>query len=197
MVSPGAYSMQGPLVTKHRRIIQGLLLVILIIGGNWATNRVRDRMPDGFVYRSRLEFLGLPLVDMKFFNQAQLRDLERRGVIPGLKPLTARGWIAGGLCAVGGLVAFGVLTVAPIAVGVGAFGLCAVGTLAVGLVVGLGVCGLGGYLGVGVMGLGLVKSSSHGTSVWSSLHPPGPDPLGPPPTGTDRGAEGPRREGES
>src|SRR5207253_905933 len=95
---------------------------------------------------------------------AQIGDLERRGALPVLKPLTARGWIAGGLCTVGGLVAFGVLTVAPVAVGVGAFGILAAGVLAVGLVVGAGVCGLGGFLGTGVMGLGLLKSSSAGTS---------------------------------
>jgi hypothetical protein len=83
-------------MTKHRRIIKGLLLAILIVGANWAANLVGARLADGMVYRSRIEFLGLPLVDIRFFNGAQIQDLERRGALPGLKALTARGWIAGG-----------------------------------------------------------------------------------------------------
>jgi hypothetical protein len=151
-------------MTKQRAIITGLLLAILTVGWSWAMDWVGGRMASGLVYRSRLEFLGWPLVDIKFFNEAQLHNLERQGLIPGIKPLTAKGWIAGGQCAVGGLVAFGILTVAPIALGVGAFGLLAVGVLAVGFVLGVGVCGLGGYSGVGVVGLGLIKSSSAGSS---------------------------------
>src|SRR5262249_28286290 len=92
---PGFSSMRSAPTTKSRRIIKVLLLVIVITGSNCVMDRIADRMANGLVYRSRQEFLGLPLVDIKFFNEAQLRELEGRGVIPGLKPLTARGWIAG------------------------------------------------------------------------------------------------------
>src|SRR5262249_42932275 len=103
----------------------------------------------------------------------QLQDLARRGVIPGMDPPIARGWIAGGPCAVGGFVAFGILTFAPIALGVGAFGFCSIGVLAVGLGAGVGVLGLGGYVGVGVKGLGLIKSRSTGTPTFGTA--PGKD----------------------
>jgi RNA polymerase sigma factor (sigma-70 family) len=72
-------------------------------------------------YRSRISFLGLPLVNLQFGNETKNMD-------------TVRGWIAGGGRAIGGLFAFGPgVTIAPIAISCGpAIGLLAVGPFALG-----------------------------------------------------------------
>lgn len=152
------------MASSRRKIKRLLVWLIPILGGIGVGNWQASLQAHGFVYQSNVRLLGMPLIDVKFLTEAQLRVLERRGLVAGMEAVTAKGWIAIGMCAVGGLVSFGVVSVAPVAVGVGAFGLYAAGVLAVGLFVGDGVCGLGGYLGRGVMGLGLVKSSSFGVS---------------------------------
>jgi RNA polymerase sigma factor (sigma-70 family) len=82
-----------------------------------------------FVYRSRISFLGLPLVNLQFTRN-------------NWKP--AHGWIAGGSRAIGGLFAFGGVAIAPVAFGSQAFGVIAVGGYAVGLFAG-GCYALGAF----------------------------------------------------
>lgn len=81
------------------------------------------RWRHGFSYRSRISFLGLPLVNLHFVGD-EMKKQE-----------TVRGWIAGGGRPIGGLFAFGPgVAIAPIAISMGSFaiGLLAVGPLALG-----------------------------------------------------------------
>lgn len=98
-----------------------------------------------FEYRSATVFLGLPLV--------HLRVGDRFDVLQ--KPVKA--WIAMGNYAIGGLLAFGGVVVAPIGIGFCAFGLIPFAGIAVGLV-SLGGLALGGWtygaLAIGWQSLG-------------------------------------------
>jgi len=81
------------------------------------------RLRHDFSYRSRISFLGLPLVNLQFAGD-ELKEQE-----------TVRGWIAGGGRPIGGLFAFGPgVAIAPIAISMGSFaiGLLAVSPLALG-----------------------------------------------------------------
>ena len=79
------------------------------------------RMRSGLSYRSRISFLGLPLVNMQFGDETTKLD-------------TVRGWIAGGGRAIGGLFAFGPgVAIAPIAISAGfSISLLAIGPFALG-----------------------------------------------------------------
>lgn len=77
-------------------------------------------------YRSRSEFLGLPLVHISIWNSA-----------PKRRPIKA--WIAVGDVAFGGLIAGGGVAIAPVS-----FGGCAIGLLTLGGL-GIGLATLGGF----------------------------------------------------
>ena len=92
------------------------------------------KMRVSFSYRSRISFLGLPLVNLQFVD-----DKTK-------KQETVRGWIAGGGRAIGGLFAFSHgVAIAPFAIGSVAVGGVAVGGLAVGLFA-VGPFALGGLV---------------------------------------------------
>jgi RNA polymerase sigma factor (sigma-70 family) len=75
-----------------------------------------------FEYRSRLSFLGLPLLHVRLGDRFDLL----RGPV--------KAWIAfGGIHAVGGLFASGALAVAPISIGLCAIGLIPIGGITLGL----------------------------------------------------------------
>ncbi len=110
----------------RRRYLGGLLAQ----GGGGALPKA------AWEYRSRLSFLGLPLVHIRLDDQF---DLLRGPVM---------GWIAiGGNYAVGGLFAFGGLAIAPVSLGGVAIGLFPLGGIAVGL-------GALGALSIGVVAYG-------------------------------------------
>ncbi|HVW22066.1 MAG TPA: RNA polymerase sigma factor [Opitutaceae bacterium] len=91
--------------------------------------------PVAFEYRSAAAFLGLPLVHVRFCRRGAGR---RRPV---------RAWIALGDIALGGLVAFGGVAVAPFALGMLGVGLVSWGC------VGVGLCAIGGLaFGAGACG---------------------------------------------
>ena len=83
-------------------------------------------------YRSRAEFLGLPLVHARIGG----------GMLTQKEPVKA--WIAVGDTAIGGLFAFGGLAIAPVSIGGCAFGLVPFGGMAVG-VLPLGGLAIGGW----------------------------------------------------
>lgn len=91
-------------------------------------------------YRSRLTFLGVPLVHARFSTPDD-----------GERPVF--GWIAGGDRAYGLLIAWGGYAVAPISIGAVAVGFLAIGTLSVG-VISLGTVALGA-LAIGCMSVGV------------------------------------------
>jgi RNA polymerase sigma factor (sigma-70 family) len=96
-------------------------------------NRVRRWLSrwEGRQYRSRITFLGLPLIHVNFGDPSCLGGVSPNQPAPRAK--VARGWIAFGERAYGGLFAFGNIAVAPIALGsLTAGGIC-FGGLAVGL----------------------------------------------------------------
>jgi len=129
-----------------------ILLVTLVLWGNRKQRRIRNeegvRLPVGtpipverlytqpFEYRSRRTLLGLPLVHIRM-------ECERDG-----KTVPAKGWIAIGNVAYGGLFAFAGFAVAPISLGGIAVGLVAMGGAAVGLLsfagIALGFWAMGG-----------------------------------------------------
>ncbi len=99
-----------------------------------------------FEYRSRLSFLGLPLIHIRLGDRFDLL----RGPV--------KAWIAfGGLRAIGGLFAFGALAVAPISIGLCGIGLISVGGIVFGLsahgAISFGALGFGG-LAIGFCSLG-------------------------------------------
>lgn len=93
-------------------------------------------------YRSRMSFLGLPLVHIRLGDRFDLL----RGPV--------KAWIAiGGNCAIGGLVAIGGLAIAPVSLGGCAVGLVTVGGIVAGLFT-MGALSFG-LLAFGGMCLGL------------------------------------------
>jgi hypothetical protein len=99
-----------------------------------------------FEYRSRLSFLGLPLIHVRLGDRFDLL----RGPV--------KAWIAfGGLRAIGGLFAFGALAVAPISIGLCGIGLISVGGIVFGLsahgAISFGALGFGG-VAIGFCSLG-------------------------------------------
>ncbi len=128
-----------------------------------APHRFLDRY-EGRRWSSKRKLLGLPLIDIAFAD----RGYTARSV----EPVIARGWIAVGDQAVGGLLAAGNIAWAPIAFGtmsIGliscgvvaaggiSFGVVSIGGLAAGVAV-LGGCSVGivslGYLSTGVVAVG-------------------------------------------
>jgi hypothetical protein len=83
-------------------------------------------------YRSRLEWLGLPVIHIRFNRSA-----VQRGPV--------RAWIAAGDYAMGALFAFGGLAVAPVSVGGIAIGLMPWGGAAIGLLA-MGGFAIGGWV---------------------------------------------------
>lgn len=98
-----------------------------------------------FEYRSRATFLGLPLVHLRIGDRFDALK----------KPVKA--WIAVGNFAIGGLIAFGGVVVAPFGVGFFSFGLIPFAGIAVGLIP-LGGIAIGGWtygaLAIGWQSLG-------------------------------------------
>ena len=91
------------------------------LAGVLAQGDANDSRKPAWEYRSRLNFLGLPLVHICVGDRfAALKN-----------PVTA--WIAVGDCAIGGLFAFGGVAVAPVSIGGFAIGLLPLGGLAAGL----------------------------------------------------------------
>ncbi len=106
----------------------------------------------GRVYRSRLTFLGQPLVDVNVSDPTISRSSGDLSRDPNLG--TARGWIAIGDRAYGWLFAMGGTARALIALGGRAVGLVSFGGVAAG---GIAVGGLAvGAVGVGGLGIGAV-----------------------------------------
>jgi hypothetical protein len=80
-------------------------------------------------YRSRFEFLGLPLIHVRF-----------GGPLRGWQSRVAKGWIAiSEGCSFGGLFAYGGFAVAPVSIGACAVGLFSYGAISIGALV------LGGF----------------------------------------------------
>ena len=135
-------------------------LVSLVLWGSRRQRRIRTeeaaKAPTGtppakrfftqpFEYRSRRTLLGLPLVHIRM-------ECEQDG-----KLLPAKGWIAIGNVAYGGLFAFAGFAVAPISLGGFAIGLLALGGAAVGLLSFAGIA-----IGIGAMGGAAVGYAAYG-----------------------------------
>jgi RNA polymerase sigma factor (sigma-70 family) len=103
---------------------------------------------EGRRWRSRRQWLGLPLVDVAFADPGISHDAHGR-----ISQGRARGWIAIGDHARGQLLAIGNVAVAPIAIGTLSAGLVSFGVVSVG-VVSLGVLTLA-VMSLGVMAFGV------------------------------------------
>ncbi len=89
-----------------------------------AAGSVAQGFGSAWEYRSRFEFLGLPLVHIRF-----------GGSLRAWQGKFAKGWVAiSDGCSLGGLFAYGGLAVAPMSVGACAFGLLSYGAMAAGAV---------------------------------------------------------------
>jgi hypothetical protein len=88
--------------------------------------------PPVFEYRSRAAFLGLPLVHIRIDGRF------------ATKPQPVKAWIASGHFAVGGLLAFGGVSIAPVALGLCGVGLLPLAGIALGAVP-LGAIAIGGW----------------------------------------------------
>ena len=108
-------------------------------------------------YKSRLTFLGVPLVHAKFAMPEE-----------GEKP--AVGWIAAGDRAYGLLFAWGGFAVAPISVGIVSIGLFTVGAVGFG-VIGMGTVGIG-LLAIGASAIGYNAFGSISALGWESAYSP-------------------------
>jgi zinc protease len=110
----------------------------------------------GRVYRSRAQFLGLPLIDINVRDPISFTDNRLPESSNGMLGV-ARGWIAVGDDAYGIVLAVGSKARGIIAVGGRAIGVVSFGGLAVGLVsvggAAVGVLGIGGF-GLGVYAFG-------------------------------------------
>jgi RNA polymerase sigma factor (sigma-70 family) len=157
-------------------ILSQILVVAFAVGYTVLTHRMinqmgalrtaeRLRRPDLFAssddqtgskkreYKSRLTFLGVPLVHVKFAMQEA-----------GEKP--AVGWIAAGHKAYGLLFAWGGIAVAPISVGIITGGIISVGAVGFGLV-GMGTIGIG-LFAMGATAIGYKAYSSMSSLGWES-----------------------------
>jgi hypothetical protein len=105
-----------------------------------------------FEYRSRASFLGLPLVHIRIGDRFDML----RGPV--------KAWIAMGNYAIGGLIAFGGVAMAPIGIGFCAIGLLPYGGIAMGLLpiggIALGICSFGG-VAIGWQSLGCFAVAWH------------------------------------
>jgi hypothetical protein len=131
-------------------------------------------LPGGYRYTSPVQFLGLPLV-----------DINKGFPSPGEGVLVARGWLAVGQVAVGGIafggrlavggLAFGGLSVGAVALGGLGLGLVAFGGVAVGLLLAAGGMAVG-WTALGGMAWGhwAAGGSAFGTHVMSGQ---GVDPV--------------------
>jgi hypothetical protein len=143
----------------------GVMTARLLKGMRALRTAERLRRPDLFAstddqpgsrkgeYKSRLAFLGLPLVHVKFAMPEE-----------GDKP--AVGWIAAGDRAYGLLFAWGGFVVAPISVGIVSCGLFTVGAVGFGLI-GMGTVGIG-LLGIGASAIGYKAYGSLSAMGWES-----------------------------
>lgn len=141
---PGHFSSFGKLGIIFLSAI--IFFLIAVIVNLLATNAERKRyytriladeydgiMPrPAFEYRSRASFLGLPLVHIRIGDRFDVLQ----------KPVKA--WVAMGNYAFGGLAAFGGIVAAPFGVGLLSFGLIPFAGIAVGLIP-LGGIALGGW----------------------------------------------------
>lgn len=109
-------------------------------------------------YKSRMSFLGFPLVHVKLAMQEEDES-------------PAVGWIALGHKAYGLLFAWGGIAVAPVSVGIVAGGLVTVGAVGFGLI-GMGTVGIG-VLGLGAVAIGYKAYSSTSSLGWESAFSPG------------------------
>lgn len=109
-------------------------------------------------YRSRLTFLGVPLVHAKF-------AMAEEGETPAV------GWIAAGHKAYGLLFAWGGIAVAPISVGIVSYGLVSVGAVGFGLI-SMGTVGIG-LLAMGASAIGYKAYGSLSALGWESAFSPG------------------------
>jgi hypothetical protein len=108
----------------------------------------RVRAPDAFeaddAYVSRRRLFGLPLLHVRYG-------------VPATDAGPARGWIAIGDRAVGGLFAMGAVAIAPISIGAVSVGLISIGSVSIGLL-SLGTIAFGGLclgaIAVGWFGIG-------------------------------------------
>ena len=142
-----AYAIVSQLLVLGFVVSYPVLVVRMLRGSRTLRAQERERHPEAFrdpadqvgsgerEYKSRLQFLGVPLIHFRFGMPEQ--DDE-----PVL------GWVAGGDRAYGLVFAWGGIAVAPVSVGIVAIGLISVG------VVGLGLIGLG-TVGIGVIGFGV------------------------------------------
>jgi hypothetical protein len=106
--------------------------------------------PAAYEYRSRAQFLGLPLVHIRIGDR-----------FSPLRP-PVKAWIAFGHHAVGGLCAFGATAIAPIAVGGLAIGLFTLGGFAAGLLAFGGIAfgvGAQGGIAIGWQSTGFVAAA--------------------------------------
>jgi hypothetical protein len=137
----GFFLLQIPVVLGARRQLRELQARGVALGS-------RTRL---FEYRTRAEFLGLPLIHVRLGGD----------VLSSCRPVKA--WIAAGGIAFGGLAAYGGIAVAPICFGGIAAGLFAVGGLALGAValagVSVGAIAIGGqslgWIALGGSAIGL------------------------------------------
>lgn len=157
-------------------VINQILVVAFAVGYVVLTSRLLKRMralrtaerlrrPDLFKspndqigsktseYKSRLTFLGVPLVQVKF---AMVEEVD--------KPVV--GWIAAGHKAHGLLFAWGGIAIAPISVGIVSFGIISVGAVGFGLI-GTGTVGIG-LLAMGATAIGYKAYASMSSLGWES-----------------------------
>lgn len=143
----------------------GLMTLKLLKGMRRLRTAERHRRPDLFAaardqlgsgkgeYKSRLTFLGLPLIHAKF-------AMPEEGDPPAI------GWIAAGDWAYGLLFAWGGFAVAPISVGIVSCGILSVGAVGFGII-GMGTIGIG-VLAIGVSSIGYKAYSTLSAMGWES-----------------------------
>ena len=109
-------------------------------------------------YKSKISFLGFPLVHVKLAMQEENES-------PAVR------WIAAGHKAYGLLFAWGGIAVAPVSVGIISGGIVTVGAVGFGLI-GMGTVGIG-VLGIGAVAIGYKAYASASSLGWESAFSPG------------------------